>query len=194
MPAQLSEFAVVLLAISLATERFVVIVKTLVARLQSPGERELRRKPPPPGARAAKPRKRSMASAALDRVMSHPIGEKERRTWVIAASVIGAYLTTALVATTDDVGFLSALVGRIAIGGREWPVWIVAIMATGGSAFWGQVVAYASALKDIQQTQATPGAPAAATAPGANGKPDLSEVSWADIKRSSNLSAVEGGR
>ncbi|HET9948949.1 MAG TPA: hypothetical protein VFQ22_08515 [Longimicrobiales bacterium] len=197
MPAQLTEFAVVLLAISLATERFVVMVKTLVARLQSPGEREIRRRPRSAGAEPAKPRRKGAASALLDRVMSQPLAEKERRVWVLAASLLGAWVTTALVAATPETGFTASLLGRIEIAGRSWPVWFVGLMATGGSAFWAQVVAYASALKDARQALAASGGAAGAPpagAPGTNGAGDLSELSWADIKRATNLGVADGGR
>ncbi|HET9947883.1 MAG TPA: hypothetical protein VFQ22_03040, partial [Longimicrobiales bacterium] len=106
------------------------------------------------------------------------------------------WVTTALVAATPETSFAAALFGPIQIAGRDWPVWIVAIMATGGSAFWAQVVAYASAVKDARQALTSPGAGAGATAaaPSGNGAGDLSELSWADIKRATNLGVADGGR
>ena len=171
MIEQLGDFALVLLAISLASERLVVVAKTLVARLQNPMEQRLR-------------------SGHAD-VPS--LTDKPRRLWVLAASFLAAYLTAAFLAQgVEDLRTYwseGLLGGKVRIGQRPWPVWIVALMASGGSAFWAQVVAYASALKDVRQAQVTSGA---SVTPPTTSEGRMEEMSWADIKGAANLNKGGG--
>lgn len=169
----LSEFAIVILAISLASERFVVFMKTLVTRLQSPEQQatNLVRAPAARGRRV--------------------LTDKERRIWVMLASLFAAWVTAAFLAEgVTNVGsyFAQFLTGHVEIANRNWPNVVVAFLASGGSAFWAQVVGYASALKDIKQTQTSQDGTALS-----GGRRDLADLSWAELKRATNLGQADGG-
>lgn len=113
----LSELSTFIGALSLATERLVVIIKTLFPTLGV-------ERPPQVG-------KTNDESDRLRRL-----------------SVLGVAYACALV-----TGWLIADGWTVSYGtqGRELAVPFVALLATGGSAFWAQVVSFASAAKDVRQ-------------------------------------------
>lgn len=169
MPEHLSTFAVTLLAVSLATERLVVLAKTVVPFLQAPVGGE---------------------SCQTPKWMRRWFGDRGRRLSVMLVGFLAAWVTAAMLAegVADLPSYLeNLLTGYLVIGGRNFPVIVVAILASGGSAFWAQIVGYASAVKDIQQSLAKQGGGVATAAPRPAEPPDLADLSWDEIKRSSNL-------
>ncbi|HEX8394901.1 MAG TPA: hypothetical protein VF665_21325 [Longimicrobium sp.] len=113
----------VLIAISLAGERIVAIVKTL-----APGW--FKEPPVQPG--TDKP------SDTADR------GRRMRVQTVAFASCM-------LAAMSLDAGF--SPMGHVDIGGLQLPVVLVALLSMGGSAFWSQVLGITSVLKDLKTGQ-----------------------------------------
>ena len=113
----LSELSTFLAAISLATERLVVIVKTIFPRLGV----------------------KSGASAAE----SEDEADRSRRLMVLGVAYVCALATAWIVAGSWAVEYGSH--------GRSVSIFGVALLACGGSAFWAQVVSFASAAKDARQ-------------------------------------------
>jgi hypothetical protein len=144
MPEQLSAFATTLLAISLATERLVVLAKTLFPALSSGSEA-----PGPEAVGGSEGRR---------------LSERARRLTVMGVGFVAAWLTAGVLADGGQWGgyFANLFLGTVAIADHAWPVPVVALLASGGSAFWAQVVGYASAVKDVRQK-------VAAATPGSNG-------------------------
>lgn len=121
-PSDLSATVAVLLAVSLATERLVAILKTLA-----------------PAWLAEKPAE----AAEVD-----PAADKGRRLRVQAIALICAWVTAAFLVE----GGWDPL-GTVALGRMDAPVWLVGLLASGGSAFWAQLVGWTGALKDLRRQQ-----------------------------------------
>lgn len=115
----LSDLSAVLLAISLATERLVVIAKTIFPKL---GEE----RPPQPGVSADE-------------------ADRMRRLSVLGVAYFCALATAWLVAVGWTLEY--------GAGRREISIFGVALLASGGSAFWAQVVGFASAAKDVRKME-----------------------------------------
>jgi hypothetical protein len=114
--------ATVILAVSVATERLVTIVKTAVPEW------------------FADERKTDAKEVDL-------IADRWRRLRVQGVAFLCAWVTTTML--TDGMKPL----GQIMINGQPfWTPWL-ALLASGGSAFWAQVVGYSSALKDVAVTR-----------------------------------------
>ncbi len=114
----LSALAAVLLAVSLATERLVTILKTIIPQLADDNT----------SAPDARP-------------------ERMRRFLVQLLAFWCAWLTVAFL---HESGF--GLIGTIEIGpgNRPIPLVVLAILASGGSAFWNNVLGYTRAVKEIR--------------------------------------------
>ena len=112
-----SELSTFLAAMSLATERLVVIVKTIF-----------------PGLSAKSPAKPGQSDDEADRV---------RRLIVLGVAYVCALATGWIVADGWTIEF--------GTHGRSISIFGVALLACGGSAFWAQVVSFASAAKDARQ-------------------------------------------
>lgn len=123
----LSALVAMLLAVSLTAERCVTIVKTFApvllgtARLKEDGTSE---------------------DATRDR---------PRRIAVHALALATAWITAAFLAGSGDGGRSFDFFGRILFGESQGlPVPIVALLASGGSAFWSNILGYTKAVKDIR--------------------------------------------
>lgn len=112
-----SELSTFLAAISLATERLVVIVKTAFPWLGAKS--------------AAKPGQ------------SEDEADRGRRLIVLGVAYLCALATGWIVADGWTIEFGSQ--------GRSISIFGVALLACGGSAFWAQMVGFASAAKDARQ-------------------------------------------
>jgi hypothetical protein len=132
----LTSFATIILAISLAAERVVTIAKSLL-----------------PGVFAEGPVR---GKEDLD-----PRADRWRQLRVQVLAVLAAWLTASLLA--DGGGFRPF--GVIAIADHPMKVWVVGLLASGGSAFWSSVLGYAKALKDTRQQQRAANAADAAAQP-----------------------------
>lgn len=137
----LSEFSTLLVAVSLATERLVVIVKTIFPRL-------------------------GMHPAAAGE--SEDVLDRNRRLTVLGVAYVSALLTTWIIADGWTITYGTA--------GRSISIFGIALLACGGSAFWTQVVGFASAAKDARQIasrrmreQAAPMVPVVAHTPPTGG-------------------------
>ena len=119
------EFAAILSAITLCAERIVATAKSFFPRL---AEEALG------------------ADGKPDRD-----ADKRRRLGVQFIAFAASWVTTAFLA----VGGSFDLFGTIAVGSaaeaRPLPVWLIALIATGGTALWSNAVAYTSALRDEKQ-------------------------------------------
>lgn len=124
MPDALSTLASLALAGSLAVERLVTIVKTFFPSLSE----------------VARPGwGESDARADMD-----------RRLRVLLVTIVASQLTAYFLASGDG-----GLGDAVKVGpeqGIPWPLF--GLLISGGSAFWTSVVAYASALKDVQKGEA----------------------------------------
>jgi len=118
--SNLSEVSTVLVAISLATERLVVVVKTVFPKLATAPTL-------PPGA-------------------DENVHDRGRRLMVIGVAYLCALVTSWFVAGGWFIQY--------ADHSRQLSVFAVALLASGGSAFWTQVVGFASAAKDARQVEA----------------------------------------
>lgn len=128
-PTGLSSFAAFVLAISLATERLVTILKTVFARWLAD--------PPPVSPKATNP--------ALD---------WRRRFAVQLVAFFCAWITVGFVAY-DGRGFGASMLGRVAapgLNGFTLPSPLLALLASGGSAFWSGLLGYTQAVKDAKRT------------------------------------------
>ena len=114
----LSEFSTLLAAISLATERLVVIVKTIFPRLGAAR----------PGAPTG---------------VSDDEADRWRRLSVLGVAYLCALVTVWIIADGWTIEY-----GR---NNRSVSIFGVALLACGGSAFWAQIVSFASAAKDARQ-------------------------------------------
>ena len=119
MITEISKLVSIILAISLASERLVVFLKTLIPWL------------------ADKP--------ATDQSV-YPKNDTVRRIIVMLIAFLAAWLTSGFLAEAGKpFGF-----GYIKISDQLFlPCGIMGLLASGGSAFWTNILAYTSAAKDI---------------------------------------------
>jgi hypothetical protein len=142
MPADLAAVAAVLLALSLTTERLVTVAKTMA-----------------PGWFAEPP--------AGEDTEADPTADRWRRLRVQTVAFASAWLTASFLVAPDAAGPMPWLTGSVE--GIGLPVPLVALLASGGSAFWAQVVGYSSAVKDnAQEVRASRDAANAAAVPTAS--------------------------
>ncbi|RWY50086.1 hypothetical protein [Mucilaginibacter gilvus] len=123
----ISKLVSIILAISLASERLVTFIKTLVPPLNTP-------EPPP--------------------VPPFSTQEKTRRFIVMILAFLTGWLAAKLMGTEE--GFFSGRlnVGTEAL--PIWiPYFIIGLMASGGSAFWAKILEYIKAVNDIKGQFAT---------------------------------------
>lgn len=120
----LTSLVTLLLALSLATERLVTIIKTLF-----------------PGTLADE---KKTEAQEIDLV-----SDKWRRFAVQIISFVCAWFTASFLAKD---GFNP--VGCVSIGDEEanhcFPIWALGMLSTGGSAFWNNILGYTKAVKDIR--------------------------------------------
>lgn len=121
MPDALSTLAALALAGSLAVERLVTIIKTFFPSLNE------------------------VARPAFGE--SDERADMDRRLRVLLVTIIASQLTAFFLASGD--GGLSGAVKVSPELGVPWPLF--GLLISGGSAFWTSIVAYASALKDVQK-------------------------------------------
>lgn len=111
------KFISLILAISVAGERLVTFLKTLVPPLAGPSPAD-----PPP----------------------YPQADRPRAVAVMAIAFLAAWLTSGFLAKSDF------MLGKIEIvPGFDLPCYFMGILASGGSAFWTNVLGYFKAIKDI---------------------------------------------
>jgi hypothetical protein len=138
MQADLAAVAAVLLALSLTTERLVAIVKTMA-----------------PGWFAEPP--------AGEGTEADPIADRGRRLRVQMVAFASAWITASFLVAPEAAGLAGWITAPVE--GIGLPVPLVALLASGGSAFWAQVVGYSSAVKDnAQEVRASRDAAASAAA------------------------------
>ena len=147
MSETLGELAGILLAVSLASERGIVLVKTMIPWLGS--DTDTTSSSPTLLDIAWMPVRRWRLSEwiASKVVMTDLQVEQVRRLIVMIIGFAFAYLTVGLVVGDFDPA------ADVTLAGQQWPLIAIAFLATGGSAFWAQVVGYASALKDVRRLQ-----------------------------------------
>ena len=128
MIADLSATIAVLLSISLATERLVTIVKTMFPTL-------------------AVEKKTAAGETAL-------APDRPRRLALQALALAAAWITASFMAASDRPDELTwNFFGQVQAGDLRIWVPIVAILASGGSAFWTQLLQYTGAVRDIAITR-----------------------------------------
>jgi hypothetical protein len=123
MIQQLVALSTVMLAISLATERFVALVKSFWPWLAE---------------------ERKDANNLID-----VVPERKRILAVQLVSLVGAYLTTSIANDCFNPGT------DFCFGDPKvcWPAGIIALLGSGGSAFWTQILGYANAVKEVTKQQ-----------------------------------------
>ena len=124
--SDLSATVAVLLVVSLATERWVAVLKTLFPWLAD---------------------EKSDTAGEPD-----PAADRPRRLVVQGVAVLGGWIVAAFIA---GKGVLTpgAFVGLVYAGTVQIPAPVVALLASGGSAFWTQVVQLAASVKDAAVTR-----------------------------------------
>jgi len=122
---QLSELAALLLAVSLATERGVVVLKTI-----APRHLALERTP----------RKDDQLVEEADRW---------RRLGILGIAYLIAYAVGLLLADQRTAFVFGSV--KYGAAGESLPVWLLALLASGGSALWTNVVGLTSVLKDLKR-------------------------------------------
>jgi hypothetical protein len=125
--SDLGAMLALLLAVSLATERLVTIAKTTF----------------PQG--LADDRRNEAGEVDL-------VADRSRRLVLQAVALVGAWITSALIASRGQLT-PEAFLGVVHAGTVAIPAPVVALLACGGSAFWAQVVQYVGAVKDIAATR-----------------------------------------
>jgi hypothetical protein len=82
-----------------------------------------------------------------------PEADRPRRLIVLLIAVATAWLTAAFLSTGVDGEWAFDLFGTVvfAEGQRGLPTLVVAILASGGSAFWNHVIDYTKAVKEIRR-------------------------------------------
>lgn len=124
----LSDLSALILAVSLATERLVVVLKTIFPR-----------------------------ALAVER---EPVGDelpdeadRARRLTVMAAAYGSALVVSMLIAgESASVAGLS-IPFYVGLGDARIPVPLLALLASGGSALWNNVVGFTGAVKDIRRLE-----------------------------------------
>lgn len=120
----LSTFAAFILGVSMATERVVAIFKTFCPALADEKKND---------------------AQEVDLVADRP-----RRIKLQLLAIIAAWLTSAFLAGEGNFApFANVKID----GGIQLPAWVLAILASGGAAFWKSVIEYASAVKDLRTQQ-----------------------------------------
>lgn len=114
----LSTFIALILAISLAAERLVSILKTFFGWLDE---------------------KKGNAGA-----------EKRRRVAVLLIAFLAAWITGAFLTEGGEWDLFGSIVVS---DNHTLPVWLVGFLASGGSAFWSNILGYTKAVKDIRKEQ-----------------------------------------
>ena len=123
----ISALVAMLLAVSLAAERVVTIVKTFAPKLLG------------------------TARVKADGKSEDPVKDRPRRLVVQLIAFAGAWLTAALLAASTDAARTFDFVGEIQFADNQGlPVLLVALLASGGSAFWNNILGYTKAVKDIR--------------------------------------------
>jgi hypothetical protein len=123
MPNILSNWASLILAISIAAERFVAIFKTIAPNFAND-------KLNPDGTTNLK-------------------DDRFRRLTIQFVAFIGGWIACSMIAyASDSKG--SCYLLWINFGGRSVVIPIIALLASGGSAVWGSIVQFSSAAKDVQ--------------------------------------------
>lgn len=126
----LSELATTLLAISLASERVVTILKTTFPVW------------------LADEKKTEAQEVDL-------VADRSRRLLVLFISFLASWITAAFLADNPDgkdwidLNFF----GSISFGkgnATNFPVWIMGLLASGGSSLWSNLLGYTKAVKDVQ--------------------------------------------
>ena len=124
----LSDLSALILAVSLATERLVVVLKTIFPR-----------------------------TLAVER---EPVGDelpdeadRGRRLTVMACAYLSALIVSILIAGDSvSLGGLSVPF-YVGLGDTRVPVPLLALLASGGSALWNNVVGFTGAVKDIRRLE-----------------------------------------
>jgi hypothetical protein len=111
-------------AISLATERFVALVKSIFPWLSTECKD---------------------ATGLIDTKK-----EQWRTLLVQVVSLIGAWITTSLL---NEVNFDPTAGMYMGHEAKSWKAGVIALLSTGGSAFWNNVLGYFTAVKDIKKQQ-----------------------------------------
>lgn len=124
----LSATLAVLLVASLATERLVAVLKTAFPRLLA-GERRTE-------------------TREVD-----PVADRPRRLMVQGAAFAAAWLVVAVMAAGDGGPAWASFLHPVRAGEMPIPAPVAALLASGGSAFWAQVVQWAGAAKDRAVTR-----------------------------------------
>lgn len=123
-----------LLATSIASERLVTIVKTFIPSLAE--------------------EKKKKDTQEID-----PRGDKWRRISVLGTAIVSSWITVALSAqgNVEAISFGSFLpFAPVEIGTVSLPLLLVAVLVSGGSALWNNLLGYTKAVKDTKQvTQAS---------------------------------------
>ena len=126
----LTSFVSLVLAVSLAAERLVTSLKTLF-----PGLADEKKTP----------------AQEVDLRADRP-----RSFGVQLLAFVASWATSAMLADSKQIG-LASLVGTITIGpataGLHVPVLIMGLLASGGSAFWNNLLGYTKAAKDTKQVE-----------------------------------------
>lgn len=130
----LNSLVALLLAISLASERLVTIVKTAVPWLDEPARA-------PTG-------------------KEDPRKDKVRRLIVQALAFAGAGITGTLLAAGDQpLSWSLVFSGTITYADHQsLPVLLVAFLGSGGSALWSQLLGYTRAVRELRQQDVRAGA------------------------------------
>jgi hypothetical protein len=123
--ADLGSTLAVMLILSVATERWVAIVRTAFPSLAGEGRGE---------------------TPEVDRAADHG-----RRLAVHGLAFAGAWVASACLAGSGTPSL--AVFGTVHAGTLTIPVPLAALLASGGSAFWTHVVQWTGAMKDIAQTR-----------------------------------------
>lgn len=126
----LSEMTTTLLAISLASERVVTILKTSFPVFLAD--------------------EKKTAAQEVDL-----IADRNRRLLVLLISFVASWTTASFIADTPGTVIKSTFFGSITFGTPEngetaFPVWILGLLASGGSSLWSNLLGYTKAVKDVQ--------------------------------------------
>jgi hypothetical protein len=119
-----------LLAASVASERLVTIVKTFLPTLA-----EEKKKP----------------TQEVD-----PVADRWRRVSVLGTAILSAWITVGLSApgNAENISFGNFLpFATVEIGALSLPLVLVAVLVSGGSALWNNLLGYTKAVKDTKQVK-----------------------------------------